>query len=65
MPEELNKDQQAGLATRNAALTAYAKEAKLEAFLDDELLDDHSKSLGTAKALLRGKAQRAKRETES
>jgi hypothetical protein len=59
MPEELNKDQQAGLDARNQALRAYAKENNLEAFLGEAILSDHGLSLGTAKAKLRGAASLA------
>lgn len=62
--DELNKDQKAGLEARNAALRAYAQEANLEAFLDEDLLSDHSVSLGTAKAKLRGKANLAPKEKQ-
>ena len=51
--EELNPDQQAGLEERNKLLKTYAAETGLEAHLTQDLLADHSLSLGTAKARLR------------
>ncbi len=63
MPQELNPDQKAGLEARNAQLRAYAQAEKLESFLTEAILGDHSISLGSAKARLRGLAQ-AKKEAK-
>lgn len=56
----LNADQKAGLAARNTQLRAYAEAAELTAHLDAALLADHAVSLGSAKAILRGRAHAAK-----